>query len=88
MKIEYDPANAKSNQQKYRILFTDVATVLDDPLSVTIEDDSAEEERFVNIGMDLYGRILVVAYTYRGDKSIRIISARRATNNERKQYGG
>ena len=88
MKIEFDPAKAKANLKKHGVLFTDAAFVLDDVLSVTVEDDTADEERFVDIGMDCCGRILVVVYTYRGENSIRILSARHATNNERKQYGG
>ena len=58
MNIEFDPAKADSNQKKHGILFTDAATVLDDPLSVTIEETYTDEERFVNIGMDVYGRVL------------------------------
>lgn len=50
------------------------------------DDDIAEEERFVTLGADLFGRILVVVYTWRGD-TIRLISARKATPRERKQYG-
>jgi uncharacterized DUF497 family protein len=46
-----------------------------------------EEDRFVAIGMDALGRILVVVFTWRGD-DIRIISARKATPNERRQYEG
>ncbi|MBF0108220.1 MAG: BrnT family toxin [Magnetococcales bacterium] len=88
MIIEFDPAKAENNWKRHGILFTEAATVLDDPLSVTIEEDSVDEERSVNIGMDLYGRILVVVYTYRGEDNVRIISARRATQNECKQYGG
>ncbi|MBF0296800.1 MAG: BrnT family toxin [Magnetococcales bacterium] len=86
MDIEWDKAKAVTNQKKHKVSFVDAAIVLNDPLSVTlIEDTSTNEERFVNIGMDGCGCVLVVVYTYRNDK-IRIISARRATNNERRQY--
>ena len=61
-------------------------TVFDDFNTVTVNDpDHHDEERFVTIGMDAYGRILAVVYTWRGDV-IRLISARKATKHERKQY--
>jgi uncharacterized DUF497 family protein len=50
-----------------------------------VTDPDHDEERFVTIGMDAYGRILVVVYTWRGDV-IRLISARKATKHEHKQY--
>lgn len=56
-----------------------------DDLAITIEDERFEEERFITIGVDAFGRILVVVYTWRGDQ-IRLISARRATRTERQQY--
>jgi uncharacterized DUF497 family protein len=60
--------------------------VLDDPMAMTVEDKRHEEERFVSIGADLLGRILVVVYAYAGEEEIRLISARRATPNERRFY--
>jgi uncharacterized DUF497 family protein len=54
---------------------------------ITVEDRNHSEERFVTLGMDFIGRILVVAFTYRGLDTMRIISARKATKIERKQYG-
>jgi len=62
-------------------------TVFDDFNSITVNDPDHDEDRFVTIGMDAYGRILVVVYTWRGDV-IRLISARKATKHERKQYQG
>ena len=57
-----------------------------DQYAISMPDPGAStEERFVLVGMDAMGRIVVVVYTYRGD-SIRIISARRATISERKIY--
>ena len=55
--------------------------------AVTIDDFRSGEERYVTIGMDAFGRIVVVVYTWRGD-NIRIISARRAVRHEVKQYEG
>ena len=87
MDIEWDKAKAMANEKKHGVSFADAAVVMNDPMAIAIEDDSSDEERFVNVGLDGLGRILVVVYTYRGESNIRIISARRATNNERQQYG-
>ena len=57
----------------------------EDDLALTALDDVSEEERFVTLGMDAMGRLLVVAYTWRGDR-IRIISARKAAKSERRHY--
>ena len=67
--------------------FADAATVLYDELAVTVADEERDEERFVTIGMDALGRLLVVVFTWRGDR-MRLISARRATPRERRQYEG
>jgi uncharacterized DUF497 family protein len=70
---------------KTQYLFTDVVTVFSDDNAITIEDDFPKEERFVTIGMDSLGRILVVVYTYRVS-IIRVISTRKATAREQQQY--
>ena len=61
--------------------------VLDDPYAVTITDYESEpvEARWVTLGADAQGRVLVVVYTYRGE-DIRLISARPAERHERKEY--
>lgn len=59
--------------------------MFEDEFAVTIEDEHPEEERYVTIGRDMVGEVLVVVYTWRGE-SIRIISARKATAHERKLY--
>jgi len=59
--------------------------VLDDDLAITIRDETSGEERFVTLGIDALGRLLVVVYTSRED-CIRIISARKATPRERRRY--
>ena len=56
-----------------------------DDQAVTIPEERSGEERFVTIGMDALGRILVVVYTWR-DERLRLISARKATPRERRQY--
>ncbi len=65
--------------------FADAATVLEDELAVTVRDDDPDEERFVTLGEDALGRILVVVYTWR-DEEVRLISARKAEPRERRQY--
>ncbi len=55
-------------------------------MAVTIEDTRHGEQRFVTLGSDLLGRILVVVYAYSGEEEIRLISARKATPKERRAY--
>jgi len=84
---EWDPEKADKNLKKHGIDFADAVSAFEDLNAVTIADPDHDEERFVTLGMDAFGNLLVVVYTYRGD-NIRIISARKADKNERKQYGG
>jgi hypothetical protein len=84
--MEWDHKKALENERKHSVRFSDVEPVFFDPHAITIEDDSSKlEERFVTIGSDGFGHILVVVYTYRGDE-IRLISARSATPHEEKTY--
>jgi hypothetical protein len=87
MTYAWDPAKARANLRKHGIDFADAATVFSDDYALTIPDDNPAEERFVTIGMDALGRILVVVFTWR-DRKIRIISARKAESHERRQYEG
>ena len=82
---EWDPKKAASNLRKHKVDFADAVTVFEDEFAVTIDDDEAEEKRFVTIGMDALARVLVVVYTWRGH-NIRIISARKAGAEEGRQY--
>jgi hypothetical protein len=83
--FEWDPGKAASNARKHGIRFADATVVLEDDRAVTLRDDAHGEERWVTIGLDAMGRVLVVAYAWRSDH-IRIISARPATQRERRQY--
>jgi uncharacterized protein len=84
--IEFDPAKAKSNLAKHKVSFSHAEQALRDPVAVTVEDPDAErEQRFVTLGMDALGRILVVVHTPRGSR-IRLISARKASKGEAEQY--
>ncbi|MBI4604084.1 MAG: BrnT family toxin [Planctomycetes bacterium] len=85
MDFEWDPRKAASNLRKHGIDFADAATVLYDDFALTVPDEHPEEERFATIGMDALGRLLVVVYTWRGERA-RLISARKATASERRQY--
>jgi uncharacterized DUF497 family protein len=84
---EWDPGKAKQNQLKHNLSFEEAATVFLDPLAVTYSDPehSEEEQREITIGHSATHRVIFVSHCQRGDR-IRIISARRATRKERKQY--
>lgn len=88
MDIEFDPAKNKANLRKHGIALADVEGVFYDPQAITIEDTDHREQRFVTLGLDGLGRLLVVCYSYRDEASIRIISARKAEPHERKTYEG
>ena len=86
MEIEWDEEKATVNLRKHGVDFADAALVLEDELALTTSDLSSEaEERFVTLGSDPAGRLLVVIYTWRGER-IRLISARQATGKERRRY--
>lgn len=85
--FEWDPIKAKKNIKIHGVSFDETSTAFKDTLSLTIYDPlhSDEEDRLILIGNSYKNRLLVIVHTERGDK-IRIISARKATKNERKQY--
>ncbi len=87
LEFEWDSRKAISNQKKHGIDFADVVNVFEDERAITIADDYPDEEHFITVGMDALGRILVVVYTWH-KTHIRIISARKATAKEIKQYKG
>jgi hypothetical protein len=87
MEFEWDSNKAISNFKKHGIDFADAVIVLEDERAITIPDDYPDEERFISVGMDSFGRILVVVYAWR-ESRIRIISARKATVTEIRQYKG
>ncbi len=87
MEFEWDGRKAASNLDKHGVDFADAVTVLDDELAVTVPDEGPGEVRYVTIGMDAIGQLLVVVYAWRGER-VRIISARKATPRERKSYEG
>ena len=64
MRIVWDITKAAVNLRKHGVELSHAATVLDDPMAVTVEDTRQGEQRFVTVGSDLLGRIVVVVYTY------------------------
>ena len=87
MKYQWNPDKARANYKKHGIYFADALSVFSDDFAMTNKDDYYHEERFVTIGMDSFGKIIVVVFTWRDD-DIRIISARKATQRECNQYFG
>jgi uncharacterized DUF497 family protein len=87
MKITWDSKKAASNQKNHDgVTFEEAKHVLLDPFALTREDsDSENEQRFVTLGMGGKNRILIVVYTY-GDATIRIISAWKANEPQRRRY--
>jgi len=87
MEFEWDTDKAKDNLKKHDISFHEASTVFGDPLSITFNDPdhSIREHRFLTFGHSRMSQLLVVIHAERHRKT-RIISARRATRQERKIY--
>ena len=85
--FEWDPAKADANAQKHDVTFDEASTVFGDPLNLLMSDPdhSLDEERYLLLGMSNRRRLLVVAFAERSPRT-RLISARRATRQERRQY--
>jgi uncharacterized DUF497 family protein len=86
VQYEWDPAKARANAAKHGVRFADAIAALEDDRAVTIRDPfHDDEERWITIGRDAFGRVLVAVYTWRGE-DIRLISARPASRLEQSQY--
>jgi uncharacterized DUF497 family protein len=86
VQVEWDPRKAKLNARKHGIQFADAVAVLEDEQALTMADVlSSEEERWITVGRDSLGHLIVIVYTWRGDRA-RLISARKATPRERRFY--
>ena len=88
MGFEWDEdSKAGINFLKHGVRLPEAIPVFDDPYAITITDDESDpgEQRFITLGMGALGRLLVVAYTWRGD-DIRLISVRSAEAHEREEY--
>ena len=92
--FESDPTKARRNRRKHGVSFEDAAELFLDPLAISVLDleHSDTEERWVTIGRDRRGRALVMIHTFQErpgkEWKVRIISARKATRREAKQYEG
>jgi uncharacterized DUF497 family protein len=87
LEFEWDPQKAESNVAKHGVSFEEAATVFGDPLGRIVADPrhSLEEHRFVLLGLSREQHLLTVMFVDRGE-AIRILSARRATRRERRDY--
>jgi len=79
------PAKARANLRKHGVRLADAVTALEDASAISVRDEGEDEERWITIGVDSLARILVVVYTWRGER-IRLISARPATRRESRQF--
>ena len=88
MKFSWDPRKADSNLRKHGIAFDEAITVFNDPLAFIFDDTehSEEEHREIVIGFSTLSRLILVCFVERMEDTIRIISARRATKGEVKDY--
>jgi len=84
---EWDPKKAKANLRKHGVSFEEAATIFLDPFAVTYPDPdhSDEETREITIGRSARHRVVFLSHTRRGERT-RLISGRKATKRERKQY--
>jgi len=85
MLAEWDLSKARLNARKHGVSFADAVTVLEDERALTMRDIHLHEERWITLGMDGFGRVLVVVYTWRGERAP-LISARKATAREKRRY--
>ncbi len=88
VKFEWDGEKAASNVTKQGVTFDEASTVFGDPLAVIFDDEehSVDENREIIIGHSVLERLLLVSFTERAEDTVRIISARKATKRERKDY--
>jgi len=85
MKVEWDSNKALSNLRKHHVSFEEAKSIFDDPLALTVNDESHSltEKRFITIGESKIGRLILVCHTI-GEENVRIINARKP-NAQRKR---
>jgi len=89
VRFEWDPRKSRANRTKHGVSFEEARTAFLDENARIIPDEehSIEEDRFVLLGLSIALKLLVVCHCYRkSNQVIRIISARRATASERREY--
>jgi uncharacterized DUF497 family protein len=86
--FDWDDQKAASNVARHGVSFEAARTVFDNPLAVIFDDEahSDDEERELIVGHSTDGELLIVVFTERAGGVVRIISARRATKQERRDY--
>jgi len=83
---EFDPAKNSANIAKHGVSLSEGDGVLYDPLALTVEDTAAlDEQRWQTLGMNAFGKLMIVDWTQR-DRDIRLISVRKASPKERRDY--
>ena len=87
MEFEWDARKAARNLRKHKVSFVEAATVFGDFLGTTVADPahSADEDRYITVGLSNLGRLLIVAHTEH-DERIRMISAPTLTAKEQRAY--
>jgi uncharacterized DUF497 family protein len=87
VRCEWDRLKAEANRRAHGVGFAEAVSVLEDEFALTREDSAAVgEARFVTLGMNDHGSLLVVIYTYRDADVIRLISAWKANKRQRRVY--
>lgn len=89
LRFDWDPIKARTNIEKHGVTFEEATTVFLDEAAILFDDPdhSEDEERFLLLGISSSAKMMIVCHCYRGeDEIIRIISARKATKKEEKQY--
>ena len=87
LQFEWNDKKARLNKRKHKLTFEEASTIFGDPLSITISGTvhSFGEDRFITIGTSINNKLIVVVHAGRDD-IVRIISARKATQNEKRHY--
>jgi len=87
IKIVWSDKKNRLNVGKHKIDFDEAKSIFDDPLQISVSDPdfSFDERRYITIGMSARNHLLIVAHTFEND-TIRIITARKPTRRERKNY--
>ncbi|MCG8469708.1 MAG: BrnT family toxin [Gemmatimonadetes bacterium] len=89
LQFEWDPNKATSNERKHGVSFDEASTVFSDDHAILLDDTehSDDEDRFLLLGLSSNLRTIVVCHAYRtAEDVIRLISARKATRRERRDY--
>ena len=88
MIFDWDDNKAESNKKKHGVSFAEAATAFSDPNAIEFLDakNSEKEARWILVGLSARSHVLLVVFVERDEKTIRIVSARRAVKDEMNQY--